>query len=155
MADQHNIFIVHRHEDDALVDGLKNLLGSHGCEVRDSSVYSATPNQAQAEGYIKEILADRIRWAGKVIVIVSPETKDHWWCDWEIGYANRYLDKRLIGVWAPGADQCDLPVPLEDYADAVVSWDAEAIIDAINGADNWQAPDGALGPERTIVRIGC
>lgn len=155
MSDQHNIFISHRHEDDALVDRLKNLLTARGCEVRDSSIYSATPNSAQAEGYIKKLLADCIRWAGKVIVIVSSETKNHEWVDWEIEYANSYPDKRIIGVWAPGADQCDLPTPLADYADAMVSWNAEEIIDAINGADNWQAPDGSPGPERAISRVGC
>lgn len=155
MSDQHNIFISHRHEDDALVDRLKNLLAARGCEVRDSSIYSATPNSARAEGYIKEKLADCIKWAGKVIVIVSPETKNHVWVDWEIEYANRYPDKRIIGVWAPGADQCDLPAPLADYADAMVSWNAEEIIDAINGADNWQDPDGSPGPERAISRVGC
>jgi hypothetical protein len=155
MSDQHNAFISHRHEDDALTGKMKDLLAKHGCQVRDSSVTSATPNDAHAENYIKSILADRIRWAGKIIVIISPDTKNHEWVDWEIEYAHRFPDKRIIGVWAPGTTQDDLPAPLADYADAIVSWDGQAIIDALNGADNWQAPDGSVGPERVISHIGC
>lgn len=155
MSDVHNVFISHRHEDDALVGKMKDLLANHGSNVRDSSVTSDTPNNAKSEDYIKSILADRIRWAGKIVVIISPDTKNHEWVDWEIEYANKFPDKRIIGVWAPDTVQGDLPGPLEDYADAIVSWDASAINDALNGADNWQAPDGSNGPERTISRIGC
>jgi hypothetical protein len=155
VPDSHNVFISHRHEDDHLLAGLKELLSARGCDIRDSSVNSSTPNNAKAEDYIKSILADRIRWAGKVIVIISPDTKNHEWVDWEIEYANRFPDKRIIGVWAPGTAQGDMPDPLADYADAVVSWDANAITDALNGKNNWENPEGSAGPEQIISRIGC
>lgn len=155
MSSQHNVFISHRHEDDALIADMKKMLAKKNCDVRDSSITSAIPNNAKAEGYIKSILAARIQWAGKMIVIVSPQTKNHEWVDWEVEYVNKHPDKRIIGVWAPGADQCDLPEPLDMFADAVVTWDADQIIDALNGADNWQQPDGSVVPERTINRIAC
>ncbi|CPU27645.1 MTH538 TIR-like domain (DUF1863) [Mycobacteroides abscessus] len=155
MADQHNVFISHRHEDDALVGQLKTLLSKNGADVRDSSVTSNTPNDANSESYIKQILADRIKWAGKIIVIISPDTKNHEWVSWEIEYANRYPDKRIIGVWAPGAAGADMPPELDEYADAVVGWNSEAIIDALNGKDNWQGPDGATVPPRSIKRLAC
>ena len=118
--DNHNVFISHRHEDDALVGQLKELLAENGAEVRDSSVTSDNPNKATSEAYIKQILAERIQWAGKVIVIISPDTKNHDWVSWEIEYANRFPDKRIIGVWAPGAAGVDMPAELDEYADAVV-----------------------------------
>jgi MTH538 TIR-like domain (DUF1863) len=155
MADQHNVFISHRHEDDALVAQLKQLLAKNGAEVRDSSVTSDIPNQAKSEAYIKQILADRITWAGKVIVIISPDTKNHDWISWEIEYANRFPDKRIIGVWAPGAAGVDRPAELDEYADAVVGWDSDAIIGALNGADNWQGPGGETVPPRSIQRLSC
>ncbi len=155
MPDQHNVFISHRHEDDALIARLKDMLQKRSCEVRDSSITSETPNNANAEGYIRQILADRIRWAGKMLVIVSPETKNHEWVDWEIDFAQRFPDKRIIGVWAPDADRCDLPEALDRHAHAVVEWDADAIIAAIEGADNWHGPDGQPAPPRAINRIGC
>lgn len=155
MSDQHNVFISHRHEDDALIQQLKDLLVRHGANVRDSSINSATPNQAKDESYIKSILAERIEWAGKILVIVSPETRNHEWVDWEIEYANTYPDKRIIGVWAPGADGCDLPESLERHADAVVAWNGDAIVDALNGAASWEDPDGGPRPPRPISRIGC
>lgn len=155
MSADHNIFISHRHEDEELVAKLKDLLIRHGIEVRDSSVTSSTPNNANSEDYIKSILAAHIQWAGKVIVIVSPGTKDHPWVDWEINYANKQPNKRIIGVWAPGEAGCDLPEPLERHADSLVAWNADAIIRALNGEDNWQAQDGSEAPARTISRIGC
>ncbi|WP_073835714.1 TIR domain-containing protein [Micromonospora sp. CB01531] len=155
MSNQHNVFISHRHEDDALVAGLKDLLKRQGANVRDSSVTSETPNRAKDPDYIKSLLAERIQWAGKIVVIVSPDTKKHHWVDWEIEYANRHPDKRIIGVWAPNAHGCDLPEPLERHADAVVAWRADAIIRALNGENNWQAPNGSDASARTISRIGC
>lgn len=155
MSDHHNVFISHRHEDDAHVASLKELVKKQGCNVRDSSVTSETPNNAKDPNYIKSLLAERIQWAGKIIVVVSPDTKNHHWVDWEIEYANKHPDKRIIGVWAPNAQGCDLPEPLERHADAVVAWNADAIIAALNGEDNWQAPDGTSVPARAISRIGC
>ena len=155
MADQHNIFISHRHEDDHLVGKLKNLLRGRGADVRDSSITSKTPNNAKAESYIKELLAAQISCAGKIIVIISPDTKNHPWVDWEIDYANRFGDKRIIGVWAPGTERGDMPAALEDYAHAVVNWDADAIINAIDGADNWTDPDGGRPSELAISRARC
>lgn len=155
MADQHNVFISHRHEDDGLIQDLKDMLQRNGANVRDSSINAATPNKARDADYIRSILAERIRWAGKILVIVSPQTKDHEWVDWEIEYANKHPDKRIIGVWAPGADGCELPEPLERHADAVVAWNAQAIVDALNGADNWQDPDGSDRTARGLRTIGC
>lgn len=155
MADQHNAFISHRHEDDSLVGQLIDLLAKNGANVRDSSVTSDISNNANAESYIKQILAERIQWAGKIIVIISPETKNHEWVSWEIEYANRFPDKRIIGVWAPGAVGADMPPELDEYADAVVGWNSEAIIEALNGKDNWQGPDGTTVPPRSIKRLAC
>ncbi|GAB2918027.1 hypothetical protein GCM10027047_14570 [Rhodococcus aerolatus] len=151
----HNVFISHRHEDDSLIQTLKDLLAGRGCDLRDSSVNAATPNNANAEGYIKEILADRIRWAGKILVIVSPETRTSEWVDWEIEYAKRFPDKRIIGVWSPDAGGCEIPGPLKMYADAMVEWDAEAIIEAISGSDSWRDPTGTPRELQAILRIGC
>ena len=155
MTDNHNVFVSHRHEDDALVGQLKELLSRHGADVRDSSVTTGNFNQAKAEGYIKQVLAERIQWAGKVIVIISPDTKNHDWVSWEIAYANRFADKRIIGVWAPGATGVDMPTELDEFADAVVSWDGAAIVEALEGADNWQGPGGEKVPPRSIKRLSC
>ncbi len=155
MSDQHNIFISHRHEDDALVGVLKRMLSRTGVEIRDSSITSETPNNAKSPDYIRQILADQIRWAGKIIVIISPDTKNHEWVDWEIEYAKTFPDKRIVGVWAPGTTQDDLPEPLKDYANAIVNWDAEAIIDALEGKDTWTEPNGAPAPVQSIPRAAC
>lgn len=152
---EHNTFVAHRHEDDHLVGQLKVLLREHGCKVRDSSVTTATPNNAKAEAYIKAvILGRRIHRSGKIFVIVSPQTKNHWWVDWEIKYAAR-KGKQIIGIWAPGAERGDLPEALDELGDALVEWDARQIIAALEGDDIWTGPARTPMPVRSLTRAAC
>ena len=151
-----NVFISHIHEDDDGIGQIRSLTGRHGMIVRNSSVTADRPNSAEAENYIKyQILAPRIDWASVLVVYISPETRHSWWVNWEIEYAHRQ-GKRIVGVWAHGARDCELPQALEDYADAIVGWNGESIIDAINGeSDEWYQPDGLEQGYRTIRRHSC
>lgn len=151
-----NVFISHIHEDDAGLKELKSLLLRHGLEVRDGSITSDKPNDAKDPDYIKrEILAPRIDWASTLVVYISPDTKDSPWVNWEIEYAHKQ-DKRIVGVWEQGANQCDVPQALEQYADAVVGWHGESIVDAIIGkANDWYEPEGRRREYRPIKRHVC
>jgi hypothetical protein len=88
------------------------------------------------------------------ICYVSPETKDSDWVNWEIEYAAKQ-EKRIVGVWAHGENECNLPSALEEYADAVVGWNGDSIIDAINGKDGWEKPDGNLCDPVPLKRHPC
>jgi len=151
-----NVFISHIHEDDDGLANLKSLLGDNGLQIRDGSITSVNPNNANNEEYIKsQILAPRIRWAGVFIVYISPRTKESMYVDWEIEYAHK-IGKRIVGVWAHGANNTDIPRALDEYADAVVGWNSGRIIDAISGLINdWTGPDGGPRPERAIRRFAC
>jgi hypothetical protein len=151
-----NIFISHIHEDDEHIAAMKALLSEQGFEVRDSSINSERPNQAKSPDYIKsEILAPRIDWASTLVVLISPQTRDSEWVDWEIEYAQQH-DKRIVGVWTHGAAECDVPDALDKYADAVVGWHADRIQDAICGDSNdWEQSDGTTRPARALARHGC
>ena len=95
---------------------MKDLLRKKGYTIRDSSINSSTPNNAQSPEYIKsEILAPRITQAGTFLVLISRGTKQSEWVDWEIEYAAR-LGKRIVGVWEHGASEADVPEPLTKYA---------------------------------------
>ena len=155
MSSTHNVFISHRHEDDALVAGFKELMKGKGVDIRDASITSDRPNRAKSPDHIKSrILAPGVRWAGKVVVIITPDTKNHPWVDWEIEYAAK-LDKQIIGVWAPGSAGCDLPEPLEKYADAVVGWNSDRILSALEGERNFENSDGSRRAPQPVNRIGC
>ncbi len=151
-----NIFVSHIHEDDEHIASMKALLHERGFEVRDSSINSTRPNEAKSPDYIKrEILAPRIDWASTLVVLISPETRDSEWVNWEIEYAQQH-DKRIVGVWTHGAAECDIPDALDEYADAVVGWQADRIQGAIRGDINdWEQSDGAQRPVREIQRFGC
>ena len=155
-TETHNVFISHIHEDDEGLAKLKELLQSHGVSIRDASITAEKPNDAHNPDYIKSaILAPRIQWAGTMLVYISPDTRDSEYVDWEVEYAHK-LGKRIVGVWAQGDKDCPTPRAVEDYADAVVGWTAEAIIRAMTGeSDSWQTPVGAPQPDRVIARYSC
>lgn len=150
------VFISHIHEDDHLLADMKTLLGKNGFKALDSSINSSRPNNAKSEEYIKgEILAPRIKWSGTMIVLISPKTRNSEWVNWEIEYAQK-AGKRIVGVWAHGASECNVPDALELYADAVIGWQGNRIKDAICGRiNNWEASDGNLRSRRKIAHFGC
>ncbi len=151
-----NVFISHVSEDDQHLRGLKSLLQGLGYNLRDSSIDSSKPNDATSPDYIKSgILAPRIRWAGTVLVLLSPNTHKSEWVNWEIGYAERQ-GKRIVGVWLHGCKDSDMPKNLDAYADSVVGWDGRQIIEAIEGEHNNSfGPDGLEREPREIARYSC
>jgi hypothetical protein len=157
MADQiKNVFISHLHEDDAGLSKLKDLIASGGLTVRDASINSANPNNAKDPDYIKtQILAPQIQWASTLLVYISPQTKDSEWVNWEIEYA-KTIGKRIVGIYAHGSNECDIPEALEKYADDIRGWQSDGIVDAILGKTNeWHKPSGELRDPRPIKRYGC
>ena|SRR2546426_5946203 len=159
MPDMKNVFISHVHEDDDLVPMLKELIGKAGMEVRDGSITSDKPNEAQSEEYIQnEILEPRIQWASTLVVLITHDTAESWWVNWEIKRAVE-LDKNVIGVYAQGATDADIPEELQKCGDAaIVGWQGDRVVDAINGnIREWDRPDSGAPrtPEWPIKRYSC
>lgn len=129
-----NVFISHIHENDAEVHGLKRLIHNAGMDVRNGSITLDKFNNATNENHIKyEILAPRIRWAGALIVLISHDTHTSDWVNWEIEYAIGE-GKRIVGVFAQGATDADIPAAMNTGADAVlVGWQGARVIDALEG----------------------
>jgi MTH538 TIR-like domain (DUF1863) len=154
--DTTNVFISHVHEDDAGLQKLKDLVATKGMEFRDSSIHAGKENEAKSPDYIKStVLAPQIDWAGTFIVYITPKTKGSAWVDWEIEYAAKQ-GKRIIGVWGHGDNNCEVPDALKNYADAVVGWQADRVIDAITGKINdWDNADGSQCAPRPIKRYSC
>lgn len=155
-GDRTHVFISHVHEDDHRLTPLKELLAKAGMDVRDGSINSDKPNNATNPDYIKsQILAPRIEWASVFVVLITPETRDSEWVNWEIECAEK-MGKRIVGVWDHGEAQCEIPEALERYADAVVGWQAERVKDAVEGCINEKdAPDGGPASARDIPRYSC
>lgn len=159
MSDTKNIFISHVHEDDALLPKLRALVSKAGMNVRDGSVNSETPNAASNEAYIKrEILAPRIQWASTLVVLITHDTAQSNWVNWEIKYAIE-LGKNVVGVYAQGATDADVPEELAKHAAAIVGWQSQRVVDAINGKiTGWDDPASG-GPRAsgvwTIGRYDC
>jgi hypothetical protein len=155
MAELRNVFISHIHEDDAGLGKLQDLLKSKGINIRDSSIHTGNFNDATDPNYIKGgILAPAINWAGTFLVYVTPGTKESKWVEWEIEYAAKQ-GKRIIGVWAHGDKHCDLPPSLEEHGDAMVGRNGDAIVNAIDGKDVWEEPDGSPCSPVPLKRHPC
>jgi hypothetical protein len=60
-----------------------------------------------------------------------------------------------LGCGITRTSTADLPEALKNHADAVVGWNADRIVAAIGGEDNWTCPDGSPATERDIKRFGC
>ena len=156
MSETRNVFISHIHEDDARLSDLKALVKSHGMTAKDYSIHADKPNRARSESYIKtKILAPQIRRCSALVVLVTPGTKKSEYVNWEIRYAAK-CGKQIVGVWARGDANSQLPEALNRYGDAVVGWQGQRIIDAINGkVANWEGPDGRPRAKLSITRYSC
>lgn len=144
-----NVFISHHGKDDAEVQRLKILINRHGYTLRNSSIDSTKPNNAESESYIKyTLLRPGINWASTVIVLIGEETHSRWWVNWEIEQAQK-LGTRVVGVYINGLQQENPPLPeaFTNCANALVGWTGNNIIDAIEGEiNNFQNPDGTPKP---------
>lgn len=160
MSDTKNIFISHVHENDDLLPRLKDLISKAGMEVRDGSINSDKPNAASSEEYIKrEILAPRIQWASTLVVLITHDTAKSEWVNWEITHAIEQ-GKQVVGVFAQGATDADVPEALRTHGDAaVVGWQGERVVDAINGkTSGWDDPvtgGPRAAPEWAVKRFNC
>jgi len=147
-----HVFISHHHADDSSVDNLTSLLSRSGYDIRNSSIRAKPANQRRLEqGRVKDetirrLLRMKISWAGTVVVLIGKETHSRPWVDWEIKQANKQ-GKRIVGVYIRGGTEADKPASLEKYASAIVGWNTECIMAAIDGSENqFQNPDGSLRP---------
>lgn len=161
MARIRNLFISHVHEDDGEVHKLREMLERNGHEVRDSSVTTDKPNDANHPDYIKrEILSPRIQWAGVMVVIVGPNTHTSDWVNWEIEHAAGH-GKRIVGIYVRGGKESNLPDALKTHGDALVGWNSDNLIGAVDGEhDSWCEPaeDGTYtprSPQWAIERYRC
>lgn len=154
--EQKNVFISHIHKDDGGLDKLKDLISKSGMDVRDYSITSDKENNAKSPDYIKsEILAPQIDKCSTMVVYITPETKNSDWVNWEIKHAHQ-KDKTIVGVWEHGSNGCKIPDALKKYADAVVGWNGDNIIDAINGDYyGFDKPDGTLSGPAPIKHHPC
>ncbi len=147
-----HVFISHHHADDAEVTNLTNLLNRSGHDVRNSSIRAKPANQRRLEQglvsdeVIRRLLRMKISWAGTVVVLIGKETHERKWVNWEIEQANKQ-GKRIVGVFVRGGTDVDIPPAFEKYGSALVAWNSESIMDAIDGSDNpFQEPDGSSRP---------
>ncbi len=128
-------------------------------EVRDGSINSDKPNDAKNEDYIKQkILAPRIQWASTLVVLITHDTADSWWVNWEIEQAVAQ-GKNVVGVFAQGATDADIPEALGKCGDAaVVGWQGERVVKAISGEiRDWDDPatGQSRGSEWAVKRYSC
>ena len=146
-SNRRHLFISHHHQDDAEVTKLTQLIAGKGYDIRNSSVRMKPENQRRmdekrvSEKVIQRILRIKITWASTVVVLIGKDTHARPWVNWEIDQANAQ-GKRIVGVFARGGTEADIPPSLEKYSSAIVGWNTNSIMAAIDGTNEFQRPDG-------------
>lgn len=139
-----NIFVSHQHNDADKIESFKELIGRHGINMKDSSIYEKKlKNNAQNEQYIKyELIKPQINWAGTVVVLIGKDTAKSDYVNWEIKTAGD-MGKRIVGVYLQNATDEDVPLELNKYGHALVGWNGDKITRAIAGDDmDWENANG-------------
>lgn len=142
-----HLFISHHHQDDDEVTKLTNLLSSKGYDIRNSSVRMKPENERRMKEkrvkkeVIERILRLKISWASSVIVLIGKDTHKRPWVNWEIDKAHEQ-GKRIVGVYLRGGTESDIPQSLEKYGSSIVSWNSDSIINAIEGKNEFENPNG-------------
>lgn len=151
--ERRHVFISHHHADDTEVDKLTSLLGRSGYDIRNSSIRAKPANQRRLDrGQVKDetirrLLRMKISWAGTVIVLVGKDTHTRPWVDWEINQAHKQ-GKRIVGFYIRGGSDADIPPALEKYGSAIVGWNSDKMMKAIDGEENpFEQPDGSSRPQ--------
>jgi hypothetical protein len=150
-----NLFIPHYGKDEEYIPKLKNLLSNKGYDIRDSSIVETNPNNAKNPDYIKTLLRPKIDWAGTILVLIGPKTHEREWVNWEIEYAAKYPDKRIVGVFIQGATDADIPEKLKDFGHACVAWNSDKLVAAIEGENIWHDSAGNPRPADGSGRGTC
>lgn len=146
-----HLFISHHHKDDQEVTNFTKLVASQGYDIRNSSVRMKPSNQKRMEEnrvskeVIERILRMKISWASTVVVLIGKDTHTREWVNWEIDKANEQ-GKRIVGVFLRGGTEADIPKSFEDYGSALVNWNSDSIIAALDGENNFKRPDGTDRP---------
>ncbi len=156
-----NVFVSHHHKDDKCVDGLTNLVSAKGYKLRNSSIRLKPENQKRLDrkelndNTIRRLLRSKMRWAGKLIVIIGKETYQRYWVNWEIKVAHQ-LGMSIIGVYDNGLnDNVEIPQSLRDYATSIVGWSSNSIIKALEGKGTFEETDGNPSPRLEGRNISC
>ena len=142
-----HFFISHHHKDDEHVSKLTSMLQRSGYDVRNSSVRMKPENQRRMDQnkvspkVIERILRMKISWAGKVVVLIGKDTHKRPWVNWEIDQAKEQ-GKRIVGVYLRGGTEADIPPSLEKYGDAIVKWNPDKIMSALDGNNIFENSSG-------------
>lgn len=161
-GDRRHVFISHHHADDGEVTKLTGLLKRSDIDIRNSSIRAKPANQERldkglvSDKTIERILRMKISWASTVVVLIGQRTASRPWVNWEIEQANRQ-GKRIVGIYARGSTEADVPPSFQEYGSALVGWNTESIISAIDGGQNvFQKPDGTdRAPFARVTNIEC
>ena len=148
-----NVFVSHYHEDEENIRRMKDLLGED-YSIRNYSVTSEKYNNANNKEYIQSLLRPLINQASTFICLIGPNTHDSEWVNWEVEQAFKQ-GKRIVGVYLWGTKDSDIPPALEDAADAMVGWNHDTILDAINGNNIFTNADGSVRPNVGGSRVTC
>lgn len=154
-----NIFISHHGKDDDKVQALKERLRIAGYNVHNYSVESTKHKDGRrpSDKVIAKYLSMQVRWSGSLICLIGKDTFNRPWVNYEIRQAH-IQGKRIIGVYAHGHKDTELPDAFKRYGNYTFGWNSiNKIGDAVAGKPlPFENPDGTpSAPIHNIIKIKC
>ncbi len=159
MDKRNNIFISHHGKDDDKVQALKERLCSSGYNVHNFSVDSTKHKDGRkpTDAVIARFLRMQIRWSGTFVCLIGKDTYTRPWVNFEIRQAH-LQGKRIIGVYAHGFKDTELPEAFKRYGNNTFGWNSiDKIGDAIAGKPlPFENPDSTPStPIYNVTRVKC
>lgn len=160
MSKKYNVFISHHGKDDDYVQRLKERLIENGYNIRNGSVDSTKHKDGRVppKKVVERLLRKGISWAGTFICLVGEDTHSREWVDFEIKQAYEQ-GKRIVGIYAHGSLNAELPEALKKYGGAMLGWNSlDKLGEVIEGKNlPYENPDSSeqSTPIYTIKRVNC
>jgi hypothetical protein len=132
---------------------VRSALEARGYKVDEVEVPVPEAAAAQStEGETPEGLRDCVHTADLCVFLLPEEEAD----DGLLGAAGGVADglgKPLLGVFC--GERIEAPQVFEDIGGAVVRQDSDRLLDAIDGKEIFENPDGSLRERRKIDHVKC
>lgn len=135
------------------LDKLKSILHRHGYQQLSHSDLGPTFGTENSKDQ-QQIAAPFLSRSKFLVVYITNQTHGSALTKWEVEYA-RQFDLRIIGVWSLNYQTCNVPPVLKMLADAVVRFDEESILQAMEGSNIFECPDGTPWDSIDIERREC
>lgn len=139
------VFLISDYKDNNYTSDLCKMFNKEGYQVVQNLIVINKTNDEKYINYIKEkIIKPSIDLAQIIVVLIGTNTCNNDLTNWEIRYAGKCGNKRIVGIYLNGNTDLSIPSELQNYGDSCVNWNYKKILDTIKGENIWVNSNGVF-----------